>query len=89
MTLSCKQLSENNFLLQFNQDTIFAKVLSTIYADLESLIKKGDGCEYNPDKLSTTKVSEHISFVDFTDSNITDLFKFKEKITGQTDNDGT
>ena len=53
------------------------------------MIKKVDGCEYNPDKLSTTKVSEHIPFVDFTDGNITDLFKFKQKITGQAGNDGT
>ena len=32
-----------------------------IYADLESLIKKTDGCGYNPEKTSTTKIDEHIS----------------------------
>ena len=27
--------------------------------------------------------------VDFTDNNMTDSFKFKENVTGQTDNNGT
>ena len=31
------------------------------YADLESLIKKLDGCANNPEKSSTTKIVEHIS----------------------------
>ena len=31
-----------------------------IYADLESLIEKIDGCAYNPEKTSTTKTEEHI-----------------------------
>ena len=31
-----------------------------IYAHLESLIEKMDGCENNPEIPSTTKVSEHI-----------------------------
>ena len=30
-----------------------------IYADLESLIKKMDGCANNPEKVSTTKIGEH------------------------------
>ena len=33
-----------------------------IYADLESLIKKIDGCANNPEKSSTTKIDEHIPF---------------------------
>ena len=32
-----------------------------IYANLECLIEKIDGCINNPENSSTTKVSEHIS----------------------------
>ena len=32
-----------------------------IYPDIESLIRKMDGCANNPEKSSTTKISEHIS----------------------------
>ena len=35
------------------------KTPSIIYADLESLIKKVDGCKNNPAKSSTTKVGKH------------------------------
>ena len=31
-----------------------------IYADLESLIKKIDGCANNPEKSSITRIGEHI-----------------------------
>ena len=31
-----------------------------IYADIESLIKKSDGCVSNPENSSTTKIGEHI-----------------------------
>ena len=31
-----------------------------IYADIESLIRKIDGCANNPEKSSTTKIGEHI-----------------------------
>ena len=31
-----------------------------IYADLESLIKKINGCVNNPEKSSITKIGEHI-----------------------------
>ena len=31
-----------------------------IYADLESSIKKIDGCANNPEKPSTTKIGKHI-----------------------------
>ena len=31
-----------------------------IYVDLESFIKKVDGCANNPEKSSTTKTGEHI-----------------------------
>ena len=31
-----------------------------IYADIESLIQKVDGCANNPENSSTTKIAEHI-----------------------------
>ena len=37
------------------------KVPSIIYADLECLIKKFDGCKNNPENSSTTEVGEGIS----------------------------
>ena len=33
---------------------------SIIYADIESLIKKIEGCANNPEKSSTAKLGEHI-----------------------------
>ena len=36
------------------------KISSAIYADLESLIKRVDGCKNNPKTSSTAKVVEHI-----------------------------
>ena len=37
------------------------KIPFAIYADLQFLIEKFDGCKKNSEKLSRTKVSEHIS----------------------------
>ena len=36
------------------------KIPCIIYADIESLIKKIDGCKNNPENSSTTKIGEHI-----------------------------
>ena len=36
------------------------KMLHIIYGDIESLIKKIDGCTNNPEKSSTTKIGKHI-----------------------------
>ena len=36
------------------------KMPYVIYADIESLITKIDGCANNPDNSSTTKTGEHI-----------------------------
>ena len=44
----------------FNPHQKSDKVPFIIYADLEGLIEKIDGCESNPDNLSTTKVGDHI-----------------------------
>ena len=51
--------SEENKTLEFNQYKKIDKAF-IIYTDLESLIKKNEGCKNNPEKLSTTKVGEHI-----------------------------
>ena len=48
-------------ILEFNQYQKFHKAPFIIYADLECLIENIDGYKNNPENLSTTKVSEHIS----------------------------
>ena len=35
-------------------------MLYIIYADMESFIKKVDGCANNPENFPTTKIGEHI-----------------------------
>ena len=54
--------SEDNKILEFNQNQKFDKAPFIIYADLESLIEKIDGSK-NPENSFTTKVgySKHIS----------------------------
>ena len=42
---------EKNKILKFNQHIKSDKMLYIIYADLESLIKKIDGCANNPEKI--------------------------------------
>ena len=37
-------------------------MLYIIFADIESLIGKTDGCASNPEKSSTTKIGEHITW---------------------------
>ena len=44
----------------FNQNKTIDKVSFMIYADLEYLVGKIDGCKNNSENLSTTKVCEHI-----------------------------
>ena len=51
---------EETKILEFNRYQKFDKVLLIIYADLECIIKKIDGCKNNSENSSTTKVSEHI-----------------------------
>ena len=36
------------------------KIPYIVYADIESLIRKIDGCSNNPEKSSATKIGEHI-----------------------------
>ena len=44
----------------FNTRNLIKHAPFIIYAHLECLIEKMDGCENNPEIPSTTKVSEHI-----------------------------
>ena len=50
---------ENN-ILEYNQYMKSDKMPYIIYADIESLIKKIDGCANNPENFSTAKIGEHI-----------------------------
>ena len=53
--------SEDPKTLEFNQYQKSNKGLFLIYADLECIIEKTDGCKNNPENSSTIKVSTHIS----------------------------
>ena len=52
--------SEDSKLLEFNRYQESDKAPFIIYADLEYIIEKTDGCKYNPENLSTTKARNHI-----------------------------
>ena len=52
--------SEDTKILEFNQYQKSDKAPFIIYADLECLIEKIDGCKDTPENLSATKVGEHI-----------------------------
>ena len=53
--------SENTKISEFNQYEKYDKTTFIIYVDFESSIQKIDRYKNNPEKLSTTKVSEYIS----------------------------
>ena len=55
--------SEGTKILEFNQYQKSDKAPFIIYADLECIIEKIDGCENNPEISSTTKVSKRIPSV--------------------------
>ena len=48
------------YVLEFNQYMKSDKMPYIIYADIESLIRKTDGCTNSPENSSTTKIDEHI-----------------------------
>ena len=52
--------SEKDNISEFNQYMKSDKVPYIIYADIESLIKKIDGCANNPENSSTTKTGDNI-----------------------------
>ena len=47
-------------ILEFKHYLKSNKMPYIIHADIESLIRKIDGCANNPEKSSTMKISEHI-----------------------------
>ena len=51
-------------ILEFNQYMKSIKMPYIIHADIESLVKKIDGCSNNPENSSTTKIGELIFLVD-------------------------
>ena len=51
---------EDTKRLQFNQYQKSDKALFLIYANLECLIKKMNGCKNNPKNASATKIDEYI-----------------------------
>ena len=54
--------SEDTKILELNQYQKSDKEPFIIYADLEYLIEKTDGCKNNPESSNTTKVHKHIRF---------------------------
>ena len=52
--------SEKDKIIELNQYIKLDKMLYIIYADIESLIKKIDGCANDPENSSTTKRDDHI-----------------------------
>ena len=52
--------SKDTKILEFNQYQKSDKAPFIIYADLECIIEKIDGCKNNPENSSTTKVGKHI-----------------------------
>ena len=52
--------SEQDKVLEYNQYVKSDKMAYIIYADIESLIKKIDGCSNNSKNSAITKIREHI-----------------------------
>ena len=53
---------ESTKILEFNQYQKSDKAPFIIYADLECMIEKIDGCKSNPENSSTTKVKSKLGF---------------------------
>ena len=52
--------SKDTKILDFNQYQESDKAPFVIYADLECIREKIDGCKSNPENSSTAKISKHI-----------------------------
>ena len=52
--------SGKDSILEFNQYMKSDKMLYIVYADIESLVTKIDGCANNPENSLKTKMREHI-----------------------------
>ena len=50
--------SEKDNILEFNQYMKSQKIPYITYSDMETLIKKRDGCANNPENSSTTKIGD-------------------------------
>ena len=70
--------SEDNKILGLNQYQKSHKAPRIIYTDLEYIIEKIDGCKYNPENSSTTKVSKYIPS-DFSMSTISSFRSIENK----------
>ena len=55
--------SEKDNMFEVNQYMKSDKIPYIIYADIESLIKKVDGCANNLENSSTIKIVEHIPYI--------------------------
>ena len=53
--------TEKDHISEFNQHMKSDKMSYIIYVDMESLIKKTEGCSNNAENSSTTKIGEHTS----------------------------
>ena len=65
--------SEDTETVEFNQYQKYHKGPFIIYADLQWIIEKIDGCKNNPENSSTAKVSKHIPS-GFSISTISSMF---------------
>ena len=70
--------SEDTKILGFNQYQNSDKAPFVVYADLECLIEKTNGCKNNPENSFTTKVGEHIP-LGFSMSTISSRKSIKNK----------
>ena len=70
--------SDSTKILEFNQYQKSDKGPFIIYADLNYIIEKIDGCKNNPENSSTTKVSKHI-LSGFSMSTISSFRSIKNK----------
>ena len=52
--------TEKKKILEFNQHMKSDKMTYIIYANIEWLIRKINGCANNSEKLPTMKINEHI-----------------------------
>ena len=71
-------LSEDTEILEFNPYQKSHKAPLIIYADLECIIEKIDGCKNNPENLSTAKISGHIPS-SFSKSTISSFKRIENK----------
>ena len=72
--------SGKNNIMEFNQYMKSDKMPDIIYADIESLIRKIDGCANNAEKSPTAKIGEHIP-CGYSMSKICEFYHIEDKHT--------